>query len=46
MKIIKCTENVKLPQYTRCFRRNLPYFRRIFLRLTYIDITNIPIYEV
>jgi len=46
MKLIKCTENVKLLQYTACFRRKLSYFRRIFLRLTYIDITNIPIPEV
>jgi hypothetical protein len=25
--------------YMWCMRRNLPYFRRMFLRLNYIDIT-------
>jgi hypothetical protein len=27
------------PTYTGCFRKNLPYFGRTFLRLIYIDIT-------
>jgi hypothetical protein len=26
-------------EYTRCFRRKLPYFRRMFLRLNEIDTT-------
>jgi len=26
--------------YTGCFRRNLPYFREIFFRLIYVDISN------
>ena len=33
--------NVSMHLYTGCTRRNLPYFGRMFLRLNFIDTTNL-----